>query len=135
LGELLIRPAVRYLGSEAGVRQFLDIGTGIPSAGNTHEVAQDAAPQSRIVYVDNDPYAVTSRLFDVVPAGSYLAVSIPADVALTRYLVDKSALARLHLPDVREELEPLMIRALVGSAASPNWRCCTPPGISRSGPG
>ena len=38
-----------------GVRQFLDIGTGLPSAYNTHEVAQDAAPDARIVYVDNDP--------------------------------------------------------------------------------
>jgi trans-aconitate methyltransferase len=47
--------AVRYLAAEAGIRQFLDIGTGIPSAGNTHEVAQDVAPESRVVYVDNDP--------------------------------------------------------------------------------
>ena len=47
--------AVRYLATEAGIRQFLDIGTGIPTANNTHEVAQDAAPSSRIVYVDNDP--------------------------------------------------------------------------------
>jgi hypothetical protein len=47
--------AVRYLAAEAGIRQFLDIGTGIPSANNTHEVAQAAAPDARIVYVDNDP--------------------------------------------------------------------------------
>jgi hypothetical protein len=46
---------VRFLAAEAGVRQFLDIGTGIPSANNTHEVAQSVAPQSRVVYVDNDP--------------------------------------------------------------------------------
>jgi hypothetical protein len=46
--------AVRYLVTEAGLRQFLDIGTGLPSAGNTHEVAQQAAPESRVVYVDND---------------------------------------------------------------------------------
>jgi hypothetical protein len=46
---------VRYLAAEAGIRQFLDIGTGIPSADNTHEVAQAAAPDSRVVYVDNDP--------------------------------------------------------------------------------
>jgi hypothetical protein len=46
---------VRFLAGEAGIRQFLDIGTGIPSANNTHEVAQAAAPESRIVYVDNDP--------------------------------------------------------------------------------
>jgi SAM-dependent methyltransferase len=47
--------AVRYLANEAGLRQFLDIGTGIPTADNTHEAAQAAAPGSRIVYVDNDP--------------------------------------------------------------------------------
>ena len=47
--------AVRYLVTEAGVRQFLDIGTGIPSANNTHEVAQATAAESRVVYVDNDP--------------------------------------------------------------------------------
>lgn len=47
--------AVEFLTGSAGVRQFLDIGTGIPSADNTHEVAQREAPDSRIVYVDNDP--------------------------------------------------------------------------------
>ena len=46
---------VRYLAGEVGIRQFLDVGTGIPTAGNTHEVAQRVAPTSRIVYVDNDP--------------------------------------------------------------------------------
>jgi hypothetical protein len=47
--------AVRYCAREAGVRQFLDIGTGIPTAGNTHQVAQAIAPGSRVVYVDYDP--------------------------------------------------------------------------------
>jgi S-adenosyl methyltransferase len=47
--------AVRYLAGEAGIRQFLDIGTGLPTANNTHEVAQAVAPESRVVYVDNDP--------------------------------------------------------------------------------
>jgi hypothetical protein len=47
--------AVRYLSEEAGIRQFLDIGTGLPTVDNTHEVAQRVAPESRIVYVDNDP--------------------------------------------------------------------------------
>jgi len=47
--------AVRYLAGQAGVRQFLDIGTGLPTANNTHEVAQAVAPESRVVYVDNDP--------------------------------------------------------------------------------
>jgi S-adenosyl methyltransferase len=47
--------AVRYLVKEAGVRQFLDIGTGLPSANNVHEVAQRIAPECRVVYTDNDP--------------------------------------------------------------------------------
>jgi trans-aconitate methyltransferase len=47
--------AVRFLAGEAGIRQFLDIGTGIPTGNNTHQVAQSVAPEARVVYVDNDP--------------------------------------------------------------------------------
>ncbi|WP_322725920.1 SAM-dependent methyltransferase [Streptomyces spongiae] len=47
--------AVRHLAGEPGIRQFLDVGTGLPTADNTHEVAQRVAPDARIVYVDNDP--------------------------------------------------------------------------------
>jgi hypothetical protein len=50
-----LQRAVRYLAAEAGIRQFLDIGTGIPTAPNVHQVAQAAAPDARVVYVDNDP--------------------------------------------------------------------------------
>jgi hypothetical protein len=46
---------VSFLAGEAGIRQFLDIGTGLPTADNTHEVAQGIAPDARVVYVDNDP--------------------------------------------------------------------------------
>ena len=64
--------AVRYLAGEAGIRQFLDIGTGIPTAGNTHEVAQAAAPDSRVVYVDNDPIVLAHAraLMTSDPAGA-----------------------------------------------------------------
>ncbi|HUN37017.1 MAG TPA: SAM-dependent methyltransferase [Trebonia sp.] len=63
--------AVRYLAGQAGIRQFLDIGTGIPTAGNTHEVAQAATPQARVVYVDNDPIVMAHAraLMDSDPAG------------------------------------------------------------------
>ena len=50
-----LQRATRFLAAEAGIRQFLDIGTGLPTADNTHEVAQSVAPESRVVYVDNDP--------------------------------------------------------------------------------
>ena len=51
---MFLARAVRYLAGEAGIRQFLDIGTGIPTASNTHEVAQGEAPTAKVVYVDND---------------------------------------------------------------------------------
>ncbi len=54
-----LRRAVRFLAGEAGVRQFLDIGTGLPVPDNTHELAQRADPASRVVYVDNDPIVLT----------------------------------------------------------------------------
>jgi trans-aconitate methyltransferase len=50
-----LQRAVRYVTAEAGIRQFLDIGTGLPSANNTHEVAQAITPEARVLYVDNDP--------------------------------------------------------------------------------
>jgi hypothetical protein len=67
-----LRRAVRYLAAEAGIRQFLDIGTGIPAAGNTHEVAQAVAPRARVVYVDHDPIVLAhaSALLAGHPAGT-----------------------------------------------------------------
>ena len=63
--------AVRFLGGQ-GIRQFLDIGTGIPTANNTHEVAQRIAPDSRIVYVDNDPVVLShaKALLKSTPEGA-----------------------------------------------------------------
>ncbi len=54
-----LRRAVTYLAREAGIRQFLDVGTGLPAAGNTHEVAQSIDPRARVVYADNDPLVLT----------------------------------------------------------------------------
>jgi hypothetical protein len=64
--------AVRYLVVECGIRQFLDIGTGIPTMENVHEVAQAAAPDSRVVYVDNDPIVLVHAraLLTSDPAGA-----------------------------------------------------------------
>ncbi|WP_214106577.1 SAM-dependent methyltransferase [Acrocarpospora catenulata] len=65
----LIR-VVRFLTAEAGIRQFLDIGTGLPTMSNTHEVAQEIAPESRVVYVDNDPLVIEqSRALLGTPPG------------------------------------------------------------------
>ncbi|HEX9359904.1 MAG TPA: SAM-dependent methyltransferase [Streptosporangiaceae bacterium] len=64
--------AVRYLVGEAGIRQFLDIGAGIPTQDNVHEVAQRAAPDARIVYVDNDPIVLAHahHLLTSTPEGA-----------------------------------------------------------------
>jgi S-adenosyl methyltransferase len=50
-----LRRVVRFLAEEAGIRQFIDLGAGLPTQGNVHEVAQQVAPEARVVYVDNDP--------------------------------------------------------------------------------
>ncbi|TDC76116.1 SAM-dependent methyltransferase [Actinomadura sp. 7K507] len=64
--------AVRYLAGEAGIRQFLDVGTGLPTADNTHEIAQRQAPECRIAYVDNDPLVLVhaNALLTSTPEGA-----------------------------------------------------------------
>ena len=81
---------VHYL-AEAGVRQFLDIGTGIPSANNTHEVAQQVAPGSRVVYVDNDPIVLAHARALLVgdPAGA--TDYLDADLRDTAKILDHAA--------------------------------------------
>ncbi|MEV6069144.1 SAM-dependent methyltransferase [Nocardia sp. NPDC052001] len=66
-----LRRVTRYLAAEAGIRQFLDIGAGLPTAGNVHEIAQGIAPESRIVYVDNDPIVLVHArtLLNSAPEG------------------------------------------------------------------
>jgi SAM-dependent methyltransferase len=86
--------AVRYLVAEARVTQFLDIGTGIPTAGNTHEVAQAAEPASRVVYVDNDPIVLAHAraLLRGSPAGA--TAYIDADLRSPQRILADPALRR-----------------------------------------
>jgi S-adenosyl methyltransferase len=72
-----LRRAVTYL-TEAGIRQFLDIGSGIPTEGNVHEIAQSLAPEARVVYVDIDPVAVMESL--EILDGNDHATAIRADL-------------------------------------------------------
>lgn len=75
-----LKRAVRYLAAEAGVRQFLDLGTGLPTADNTHEVAQGVAPDSRIVYVDNDPLVLVHARALLTSAPEGACAYLDADV-------------------------------------------------------
>jgi hypothetical protein len=86
-----LRRAVEYLAGEAGIRQFLDIGTGLPTAQNTHEVAQRIAPESRIVYVDNDPIVLAHAraLLDSTPQGA--TAYLEADARDTDMIVREAA--------------------------------------------
>jgi S-adenosyl methyltransferase len=72
--------AVSYLAGEVGIRQFLDIGTGLPSANNTHEVAQRIAPDSRIVYADNDPLVLAHARALLTSARAGRTAYIEADL-------------------------------------------------------
>jgi hypothetical protein len=79
---------VRFLAAEAGIRQFLDIGTGIPSANNTHEVAQLVAPKSRVVYVDNDPIVLAHARALLVGRPEGTTDYLDADLRETEKILD-----------------------------------------------
>ena len=82
---------VRYLAAEAGIRQFLDVGTGLPSANNTHEVAQHEAPESRVVYVDNDPIVLTHARALLTSGPQGKTAYIDADARDTGTILDQAA--------------------------------------------
>jgi hypothetical protein len=83
--------SVSYLTAQAGIRQFLDLGTGLPTAGSVHEVAQQIAPESRVVYVDNDPMVLVHAraLLTSDPAGA--TDYLDADIRDTAALLDQAA--------------------------------------------
>jgi hypothetical protein len=121
---------VRYLAAEAGIRQFLDIGTGIPTANNTHEVAQSVAPECRVVYVDNDPIVLAHAraLLTSHPAG--VTAYIDADLRDTGTILTEAAqtldfsrpvavmlIAILHL--IGDDDDPYAIVAKLAGAVTP----------------
>jgi len=122
----LLTRAVRYLAGQAGIRQFLDIGTGLPTADNTHQVAQRVAPESRIVYVDNDPLVLAHAraLLTSAPEGSteYLAADIRNPAAIldaAAGLLDFTQPIALMLMGIMghftdEEAYPIVSRLLAG---------------------
>jgi hypothetical protein len=119
--------AVRYLAGEEGIRQFLDIGTGLPTTGNVHEIAQQAAPESRIVYVDNDPLVLVHAraLLTSSPEGrtAYIQADLrdPAGILAdpaTRDVIDFTQPVALMLvsvlPLIQDEDNPAeIVRTLV----------------------
>src|SRR6185436_8770970 len=95
---------VTFLAAEAGIRQFLDIGTGLPTADNTHQVAQRIAPDSRIVYVDNDPMVMVHAR----------ALLTSTDEGQTRYLeqdlrTPSDILAELDILDLSQPVALILV--------------------------
>jgi hypothetical protein len=114
--------AVRYLVDEAGIRQIIDIGTGIPAAGNVHEVAQQIDPSVRVAYVDNDPIVH-------VHASAWLTGQGSTSIVLAD-LRDPQAI--LGQPKVRDLIDPAEPTALIlhwFSAVTPKSPPCSRAGI------
>jgi S-adenosyl methyltransferase len=86
-----LQRAVTYLTAEAGVRQFLDIGTGLPAHDNTHEVAQRIAPESRIVYVDHDPLVLVHARALLTSSAEGACDYVDADVRDPGRILDHAA--------------------------------------------
>jgi len=94
-----LRRAVRYLAAEAGLRQFLDIGTGMPSAGSTHEVAQAVDPSCRVVLVDNDPVVLSHARALLRSSEDGVVSYLDADARDTQAVIDGArATLDLELP-------------------------------------
>ncbi len=87
----LLGRVVRYLTGEAGIRQFLDIGTGIPTAGNTHEVAQAIAPETRVVYVDYDPIVLAHARALLISSAAGATDYIDADLRDTDAILGRAS--------------------------------------------
>jgi hypothetical protein len=124
--------AVRYLTAEAGISQFLDIGSGLPTTNNVHQVAQEITPSARVVYVDNDPLVLTHAraLLTSAPAGrtAYLHGDLRDPAAIlshpdTRAVLDFGQPVALMLVAVLhfmpDELRPAEIIATLLGALPP----------------
>jgi hypothetical protein len=136
-----VHRVARYLIAEAGIRQFLDVGTGIPTAPNLHEVAQQLAPETRVVYVDNDPIVLVHAraLMVSIPQGHSECIhadlrepaKILADATLTDTLelnqpVALTLIAILML--LRDEDDPIgKIRVLMDALPSGSYLAITHP--------
>jgi SAM-dependent methyltransferase len=94
---MFLRRAVHWLATDCGIRQFLDVGSGLPTANNTHDVAQAAAPDSKVVYVDNDPTVVMHAHALLADGRNVLAVR--GDVAEPAAIIADPRLATLIQPD------------------------------------
>lgn len=102
-----LRRAVRVL-ADAGVRQFLDLGSGIPTAGNVHEIVQQVAPDARVVYVDVDPVAVAHS--KAILAGDPRTVAVRADLRQPATVLDRPDVAGLL--DLDEPVAVLLVSVL-----------------------
>jgi hypothetical protein len=119
--------AVRYLAGSEGIRQYLDIGTGLPTANNTHEVAQAAAPESRVVYVDNDPLVLAHARALLTSKPEGVTAYLDAELQDTGTILEQAAstldftrpvgiilLAILHyIPDLAEARR--IVATLIGA--------------------
>ena len=102
---------VRFLAAEAGIRQFLDIGTGIPTSPNVHEIAQEIAPETRVVYVDNDPIVLVHARALMVSGDRGTTEYIDADLREPRRILDDEALG--DTLDLSQPVGLLMIAILM----------------------
>jgi tRNA A58 N-methylase Trm61 len=99
---------VEHLAGTEGIRQFLDIGTGIPTANNTHEVAHSVAPEARIVYVDNDPMVLAHARALLTSAAPGLISYLDADLRDTETILNAAA----ELLDFRQPVAVLLVGIL-----------------------
>jgi hypothetical protein len=139
--------AVTHLASDAGVRQFLDIGTGLPTVENTHEVAQRIAPDARIVYVDNDPIVLAHAralltsspggVTEYLDANAHDPESIVSSVEATLDLTRPVAVMMLGILNFVMDTDEArsIVRRLMGAVPSGSYLVLTHPTLELGGEG
>lgn len=116
-----VHRAARYLAGKAGVRQFLDIGTGIPTRPNLHEVAQQVTPETRVVYVDNDPIVLAHARALMISSEQGRSEYIHADMRQPEMILNHRTLREVLDLDQPVALTMIAILMLLQDADDP-WR-------------
>jgi hypothetical protein len=145
-GRAFLAAAVHYLVTDCGIGQFLDVGTGLPTANNTHEVAQRADERARVVYVDNDPIVLAHARALLTSGPDGATAYVDADIRDTDRVLAQAArtldftqpvavmlLAVLHFVPEADDRTRSPQRSWTRCRRAASWCCRTRPATSRAG--
>jgi hypothetical protein len=112
-----VREDPRWAAEQTGIRQFLDVGTGLPTVDNVHDVAQRIAPESRVVYVDNDPLVLVHARALLTRSSEGATAYIDAGLHEPQKIIDNSAVR--DTLDFSQQVALMLVRSCISSRTTP----------------